>query len=312
MGGGMNACGGKSTDYMYAIDKLYFGDTNWDDTPNPSAGWQNFGLDIDGLTSDASSTDVCKPAAGGSATDAYPDGPSGLDNSFGKNILPVFLQSIPSLPSQANLALTNGDFSILIRLNGLGAQPTQTGIPAALYGGAYLDVPPVFDGTDCWPVTPESLNDPTDIESAKASFPSSVLGSDHWDSVSTGDLDLTLQVLGFQGHAVIHHARVTMILDADHNGTQRGIISGILDTEEFVAAINKLMASFDPTNCAMTTLVQQIDAVIRQASDIMKDGTQDPSKTCDGVSIGLGFHAARTQFGTIGDPVTPAPDPCNP
>jgi hypothetical protein len=310
-GGPTNGCR-QADEVVLAINHLYFGDTNWDESPNTQTGWENFGLDIDGLTSTAASTDVCKPAAGASASKVHPDGPNGLDNGFGKNVLPVFLANIPVLSQQANASLMNGDFSILIRLVGLGTGPTQDAIPAKVYGGAYLDVPPNFDGNDCWPVTPESLSDATDIESAKASYPASTNNLNHWDSVSTGDIDLTLQVLGYQGHAVIHHARVVMDFDPDHNGTQKGIISGVLDTEEFVAAINKLMQSFDPANCTNGTFVQMIDTQIRQASDIMKDGTQNASATCDGISIGLGFRAARVQFGTIGDPLTPKPDPCMP
>jgi hypothetical protein len=309
-GGPVNACKA-SGDTVLAVDRLYFGETNWDDTPNPTNGWRLFGLDIDGKSSTASSTDVCQPAFGGAASVAYPDGPGGLDNSFGKNILPTFVQNIPALTSQANAALINGDFTILLRLGGLGAAPDQGSIPAKVYGGAFLTTStPLFDGTDCWPVAPESLSDPADIESAKLSFPQSSLTGDHWDSVGTGDLFLTLQVLGFQGHVTVHHARLVMDLDADHLGTQKGIISGVLDTEEFVAAINTLMSSFDPQNCANPPGVQAIDTIIRQASDLMKDGTQNPAATCDGISIGLGFKAARVQFGMLGDPLDPKPDPC--
>ena len=37
-----------------------------------------------------------------------------------------------------------------------------------------------------------------------------------------------------------------------------------------------------------------------QASDIMQDGTQDPTKTCDGISIGIGFEARVVQLGAAG------------
>ncbi|MFT3772654.1 MAG: hypothetical protein QM820_45260 [Minicystis sp.] len=311
-GGAAPANGCKpSGDTVLAINRLYFGDTNWDDTPNTSNGWKLYGLDIDGKASTGSSTDVCLPAYGGAASIAYPDGPNGLDNAFGKNVLPVFLQSIPALASQANQALSNGDFTILIRLGALGSAPDQGSISTKVYGGAFLStIIPAFDGNDCWPVAPESLVTSTDIESAKLTYPASSLTLNRWDSVGTGDLDLTLQVLGFQGHAIIHHARIVMDLDADHQGTQKGIISGVLDTEEFVAAINKLMASFDPANCSPNANMQAVDTLIRQASDIMKDGTQDPASACTGISIGLGFKAKRVQFGAIGSPLAPKPDPC--
>jgi hypothetical protein len=310
-GGPTNGCR-QADEVVLAVDRLYFGDTNWDDTQNTSTGWELFGLDIDGKASTGTSTDVCKPVAGSSASDVHTDGPSGLDNAFGKNVLPVFLANIPVLSSQANAALANGDFSILIRLVGLGKGPTQDAISAKVYGGAYLPVQPLFDGTDCWPAAPESLSDAKDIESAKLTYPASTINQDKWDSVSTGDLELTLQVLGYQGRAVIHHARIVMDLDPDHDGTQKGIISGVLDTEEFITAINKLMASFDPQYCAQGTYVQMIDNDIRGASDIMKDATQDPTAVCNGISIGLGFKAARVQFGSIGDPLAPKPDPCMP
>ena len=50
-------------------------------------------------------------------------------------------------------------------------------------------------------------------------------------------------------------------------------------------------------------------AQIAQASDILTDGTQDPTKPCDGISIGLGFDGALVQLGT---PVAPPPPPTNP
>jgi hypothetical protein len=42
----------------------------------------------------------------------------------------------------------------------------------------------------------------------------------------------------------------------------------------------------------------------------MKDGTQDPTATCDGISIGIGFDASVVQLGAIADPAPPATDPC--
>jgi hypothetical protein len=39
---------------------------------------------------------------------------------------------------------------------------------------------------------------------------------------------------------------------------------------------------------------------IQQASDILTDGTQDPTKTCDGISIGLGFEMVDAARGGVG------------
>lgn len=307
----MNGCK-PSSDTVFAVDRLYFGDADWNDAAGPNA-WQNFGLDADLVTSTGTATGVCTPVSGANVANVHTDGPSGLDNNFGKLVLPVFLQSIPNLSAQANGALINGDFTILIRMGGLGAAADQSGIPGAVYSGAYLPDVPKFDGTDCWPVQPESLTDTADIESAKCKFPASKLTGNQWDSVDKGEFNLTLQIFNFQGQITIHKARIVMDLDANHAGTQRGIISGVLDTEEFVTAIDRLMSEFDPANCSGSTpLVTNINKAIRQSSDIMKDGTQNPAATCDGITIGLGFKAVKVEFGSIGMPLTPTPDPCMP
>jgi hypothetical protein len=308
-GGGPTGGCKKSGDTVLAVDRLYFGDANWDDSTNTTTGWTLFGFNLDGLSSTSASTDVCKPSSGASPGAVYPDGPAGLDNAFGKLVLPVFLANIPSLSSQANAALINGDFSILVRLGGLTSGADQASLPGKVYGGDFLQIQPLFDGTDCWPVTPESLTDPADIESAKLSFPTSKLTANHWDSVGTGDLQLTLKVLSFEGQVTIHHTRISMDLSPSHDGTDRGMIGGVLDTEEFVKAINALMGSFDPAQCGGANMMA-IDTQLRQASDILKDGTQSPGSVCDGISIGLGFKAKRVQFGAIGDPLAVPPNPC--
>jgi hypothetical protein len=48
-------------------------------------------------------------------------------------------------------------------------------------------------------------------------------------------------------------------------------------------------------------------AQIAQSSDIMHDGTQDPTQPCDAISIGLGFDATQAQLGT--EVVTAVPPP---
>jgi hypothetical protein len=54
--------------------------------------------------------------------------------------------------------------------------------------------------------------------------------------------------------------------------------------------------------------IDSIASQVTQAADILIDGSQDPSKSCDGVSIGVGFEAEIVQLGAIGD----APDDINP
>jgi hypothetical protein len=47
-------------------------------------------------------------------------------------------------------------------------------------------------------------------------------------------------------------------------------------------------------------LLQSLITAVRQASDILGDGTQDPTKTCDGISMGMTFTMAPAQIGSVG------------
>lgn len=58
------------------------------------------------------------------------------------------------------------------------------------------------------------------------------------------------------------------------------------------------------------TIFDEAATVLRQAADIMIDGSQDPTQTCNGISIGLNFTAARAQISSVAPPMVPAPDPC--
>lgn len=73
--------------------------------------------------------------------------------------------------------------------------------------------------------------------------------------------------------------------------------------------MKKNAGSFDPSFCdlngpTMASILTQVE----QAADILVDGTQDPTKTCDAISIGIGFDAVAVTLG----PVVAAPVPTDP
>ena len=105
----------------------------------------------------------------------------------------------------------------------------------------------------------------------------------------------------------LYAAHFTMTLAEDRKSSTKGTISGVLNTEEFVAEIKKVGALLNLCDSPVfTNIVNQV----RQASDIMADGTQDPSKTCDGISIGLGFDMSAIKLGKVADPSGGVTDPC--
>lgn len=90
-------------------------------------------------------------------------------------------------------------------------------------------------------------------------------------------------------------------------------MGGIIRAEDLVDQVAKLAAAFDSSFCDPNspTLVAILNQ-LRQASDILLDGSQDPNKVCDGISIGLGFTMKAAQLGGIAPPVSPPPNPCIP
>lgn len=305
------ACADPAT--TQAVKKLYLGDTDRDGTPNATNGWKNFGFNLDKLKSTKASTNLCKPRAGGTAAAVYPDGADGIDNSFGKNILPIILGLASDLSQTANESIAKGSFTIMLDISKTGKN--CTGAAGQLFAGAQLvdamgmDAVPKFDGSDVWPVSESLLANPADPTVSKIKFPEAYIAGNTWVSGSKGTVTIELTISGFTVKLDIQNAYVTVDLDA--GAGKNGTIAGVLDTEQLVAQISKVAAAFDTSFCDPTspTLVSILNQ-LRQASDIMKDGTQDPSKECDGISIGLGFDTAAVKLGPVAKPGAAPPDPC--
>src|SRR4029077_10204857 len=87
---------GSGPTVVFAVTKLFLGDTDRDGTPDPANGWKHLGFDVDGAITNCSGDaceqeflDQCRPAAEGWAAVALPDGDDGTDNGFGHNIMPI-------------------------------------------------------------------------------------------------------------------------------------------------------------------------------------------------------------------------------
>ena len=306
--GGMPGCQ-KASEAVLAVDHLFVGDTDTDLVAS-SIAWKQFGLNLDGKVSTKDSADLCVPVAGASKASVYPDGDNGIDNAFGKLVLPIMLGLNGQFASQVNTSIEQGMFSILVALEGLKPGNDQAPIVARVYSGSSLEVPPLFDGTDCWPVTAESLTDPKDAGSARVVFSQSAIANSTWTSSGEATLDLTVPSFPDDIHLRLHHARMSMNLVTDHQSAIAGQVGGVLDTEEFITEVTRLVGIFDPTMCGSNTL-ENILTQIRRASDLLKDGTQNPASTCDGISIGLGFTMARVGLGAVAAPIEPKAGPCN-
>jgi hypothetical protein len=279
------------------MKKFFGGDTDRNGTASATA-WKSFGRDIDGKTTDKTSVDVCKPAAG-AGLDGQVDGDNGIDNAFGARIVPIIQTFVQGYSDEMNKALAGSTFNFLAR----------TDATAAFYSGSTL-LGPKFDGTDAWPVTFDSVAQ-SDVNQPKVRFPQAATNGQVWSSGdASGPAVITFPLFpGFGMPLKANKLQVTMTLAADGKTASGGIISGVLPTADLIAVFRQyapLISSSFCSGSAMDSIAQQI----QQASDILSDGTQDPNKDCDGISFGFGFDGVLVSLGKVAGALNPPANLC--
>jgi hypothetical protein len=93
----------------------------------------------------------------------------------------------------------------------------------------------------------------------------------------------------------------------DRRSGTNGIIAGILDVNEIAEEARRVARDTLECNESVATTAANRG---REAAEILFDGSQDPKKSCDGISIGLGFEMKAASIGGVGPSETPDPNPC--
>jgi MYXO-CTERM domain-containing protein len=292
----------------FALHHVHLGDEPG--TCADGLSWCQYGYNLDGKDTTSTSTNVCTLYAGAS-TLSQVDGPGGVDNSFGANVINGLIAAVISNPSQTeSSSLTSGAFTFMFDVTGLtpGAGQSSTGLQGMLFGGvAFAQGPnsgsalPTFTTADDWPVDPSYVT--SAISSCTTLVPpvtSSVTLSGAYVAggvfVSGEPLDVTLKVQleGFTLVLPLRHAMITFnhpgALDAGTADTHvsGGIIAGVVDAQELVSSIDALTGYFGI--CSGSTFTEVNDAILG-AADIMDDGSNQPGVPCNGISVGIGFDA---------------------
>ncbi len=314
----------RGTVETFAIDTVFLGDTDRGGAATNTA-WKSFGYDLDGLVTDKDSTNVCTRTGGAPRTNQI-DGNLGIDNATGEILLPI-LQSAASLPTPSSTTsqlIQQGQWTVQIQVDGFSGNDV-VGVGAQVFTtGTYDQGTPAFDPTTDWPVVASSVRDGASIDSgALVQYEDAYVASDGTfvsgvpsDNPVVFPLMLptkpnspiagALAVLTLR----IHHAIITFRRSQDDpTRLVNGTIAGVLRTEEFIQSANECAVRMDGSFCgaAFDGFAQQI----RQAQDILEDGTNASSIPCDAISIGIGFTARLVANPTKVIPDTPlSPDPC--
>jgi hypothetical protein len=302
---------------VMAARKWYFGDTSRSGAADPNA-WKKFGYDLDGEKSNQNSSNHCKLVEG--ANDAVKtDGDGGIDNSFGPNLLPLLLGIDSQFPTTINDNVTAGSFAMILEIEDIGSGKNYTNLPGALYFGAELASEPVWDGSDVWPLYCDLMSECKTSGTSQRSagnkslvtFPNSYVADGTWVSSTGANVTLVLAVGGITISLDIKKAVITAEMGSGDPPTSatNGIIAGILETEQVVTTISQTAGFISSSLCEGDAL-NELKNSIRQSSDIMQNGTQNPDATCDGISVGLGIDLEAVQLGEVLDATSDAVDPC--
>ncbi len=286
----------------FAVNRLYLGEADRSGTMS-NVAWKDYGTNIDALQTTSASTDVCTLAAGAPKA-VQADGTLGIDNAWGASILPLF-QTISSQPTPSKTATTAvgaGLTTLLIAVTGLtsDAQQTATGLTGMIVAGATFAGKPAFDSSTSWPtlagVTPTT-------------FTASITSGDV--VTSSAALSLLVVELPLSPSITIKltiQAPVVLFTHSDPTHITNGTISGVLDPNELVAAFDAIAGDMSASLCG--TAKAGVDDQIRQAADILIDGTNHAATTCNGISIGLGFDAVAIASSTTSGPLSSPTNPC--
>ncbi|NUP09675.1 MAG: hypothetical protein HOW73_26825 [Polyangiaceae bacterium] len=311
-----DAAAGNGPGRLFAIRRFAIGNATLDGQENSEA-WRSFGYDLDDHLTTNIFDELCTPTSGASPNKAFPDGEGGIDNAWGRGLLPIvvpaFGETVPNLESAINEGVGNREAGLLLHLRNLGDQTNYDPIDGVIYEGRR-------SSAGGWAVARRSLAEPdaTPLEAALNSGlmrdAESYVADGTWvfrpsdpDAVLTVRLAPATAASTIELH--IHRPVVTMRVPDGWSETT-GTIAGILDTEETALESKRIAQRL--FGCA-GEWYEGIETQVRQTSDILRDGSQDHARTCDGISIGLAFIASETSpIEEIAQTDEADPPPCTP
>jgi hypothetical protein len=301
----------------FALNTIQLGETDRKGNKDQNA-WKAYGYNLDALVTNVTDKNspglskVCKLVPGGSATN-HQDGAEGIDNSFGKNILQLIGTLAPTPSKDINDALTRGDFTVLLKIKGLNDDPQQTATGLSgtlLIGGKFggdSGAQPTFTTADDWPYLADPQVPLTGAYINKGEF----VNGKFANGAGGATVKLAVSIQGNTLSLTINKAIVTFKNDPAGKALNEGTIAGVVDTEQLVSGIRAIAGRIQKDFCTPgNAALEGILTSIRQASDMLSDGSQDPSKVCNGISIGLGFTAKQVGTPTTTAAVSGGTDPC--
>lgn len=274
---------------MFAARQRFLGLRGRDGTAS-SRAWETFALDLDGenTTSDKARglVGVCRPTT----KDAFAvDGAKGVDDAFA-TIVKTLSAGRSDLEQAADAATAAGVSTWVLVLDDVGGDDDARA-PGHLYVAGAPTARPTFGPTDHWTLGPG------------VDFPEGYVSAGTW--VSGPPHEVALPVDWFGPPTTWSVDTIVSVSLGDGHGTLVGVVRvEALRTAMGAALGSSKLCPSDPTFASVLASVEAAPDLVYHAPRL-----QDPGRTCDAVSLAIGFQLAETGEPRTGWTPPPVP-PC--
>ena len=259
------------------------------------------------------------------------DGVDGIDNSFGRNLMPTIRAVIGCLEDDIALSFARGHGTILVRMKGWNGRRDDSAVEVSMFSaidGTSLEdpeavrwggsdgltllrasssleaPPPAWDGEDHFYIDPTGLLVEGDLDRARFSETDAYISKGRLVMALTSAtvFDLITPTGGFQ---FALDGFLMADLSEDQQTMPKVMLVGRFSAERLVGSLEPLGFCDDATQAVFNN-------VVTAALDVRADpsiGT--PDNTCTGMSVALTLQGMRANIAPIIAPRTrAAPNPC--
>jgi hypothetical protein len=313
-------------DFTVAVRVIDVGDS-------PDGSPQTIGYDLDSTCTTADAGASCIEPSWATANHA--DGPLGVDNAVGTELLAVRGNN-PSSATLGNEEAASGVLTVGIRVLGYNGDETQSDLTVAYYGLAFHAPPdggatvPLWDGTDAWDAYTDWLVAPADDAGYSVERP---LALDTHAWVTTGPSGPRTLVSRYAGPvlfgAAMYHMRdvilTAKIVSADGGGWSLadGVVAARVPVDDLLHGLVFVPGADGNPLCQRTEDYGFVKGITCAYADINSLGTDDGKHPCDAASwawrlvslapvqlVGIRDHGVP-EGGTCAPGLSPADDTCN-
>ena len=304
----------------FAARGLYFGVTDPITKMDDATAWRRIGYDIDGKCTSAQEAASAMPGTCTrlpmSSNDTLTDGDECRDNNFGSKFMVTVRNVKPDIESKIEKSLAAGGGTLMVELQDVDPGADDTYVPGVLYVAAPFDGNdagvPAWDGTDVRKVDSTSVFG-KDLTKPLVSFPKGYIKGNVWVS---GDFNKTPAVLPLPLQGVVYPVLAqsltfTVELSPDHKKALSGVMSGAIETKQFICALKPLILS--AFSCSIAIAQPFVDQFTNWA-DLSANAPNflNPAVPCDTMSIGASLDWVGVKVPKQADVVTVSqlPNPC--